>query len=283
MKNKFKTVNKQQISIVINSLGNPIRCADKQQMRNTCICTITRDELRNPAGGIIDYVESTAPYVGALAVLDTFSIDGTWIALNELKKRHPNLYLSRRPFLGFDHARNLSINLGKKSQQKYFFTMDADERLFPENFSKLGAILEENVDFCQVNFTHMDENSSEGGQSCRLSAIVPFYLNPRFERSFGEELQFDRLVQKPIYESGVTIKHFQPSEYKSWQQKRDHYYDLLIKLRDSNLLASRLIMPFMCPSLFHGFYGWKTINRQRKTMSELRELTTAEIGLFYNE
>lgn len=53
---------------------------------NTSLCSIVRDELMNPAGGIKDFMECIVPYVERAVIVDTGSLDGTREVLEEAKK-----------------------------------------------------------------------------------------------------------------------------------------------------------------------------------------------------
>ena len=48
------------------------------------LAAIVRDEIMNPAGGIVDFVESVIPFLEEAVIVDTGSVDGTREALEEL-------------------------------------------------------------------------------------------------------------------------------------------------------------------------------------------------------
>ena len=42
---------------------------------DTSLCAIVRDEITNSAGGIIDFIDTTIPYLESAIVVDTGSVD----------------------------------------------------------------------------------------------------------------------------------------------------------------------------------------------------------------
>ena len=73
---------------------------------DTSICAIVRDEIMNAAKGIVDFVESTVPFVEEAVIVDTGSKDGTREALEELSAVYPNLRVLDRPFDDYASSRN---------------------------------------------------------------------------------------------------------------------------------------------------------------------------------
>src|SRR3989344_6293206 len=118
-------------------------------LQNTSLCAIVRDEIMNPAGGIVDFVESTAPFVEEAVILDTGSVDGTREKLDELKTKHPNLRVVHHPFEGYVTSRNRALSSVRTSR---VLILDADERLTREDFVNLGEMTENTKDFLGFNF-----------------------------------------------------------------------------------------------------------------------------------
>ena len=78
---------------------------------DTALCAIVRDEMINPAGGIVDFVDSTVPFVEQAVILDTGSVDGTKEALEELNSKYPNLTVAHDKFRGYAQSRNQALGL----------------------------------------------------------------------------------------------------------------------------------------------------------------------------
>ncbi len=57
----------------------------------TSLCAIVRAEMMNPSGGIVNFLESTVPFVEEAIIVDTESIDGTRDALEKFKRKFSNL------------------------------------------------------------------------------------------------------------------------------------------------------------------------------------------------
>ena len=141
---------------------------------NIEVCVITCDELQNPAGGVVDLVDSTLPLVGSMAVLDTGSKDGTKEKLEQLSQQYPNLrvitydrslrdiFLFRNPALGYfpdgkeyDVMREALRNesplrfsyaaarnyLDSLADLPYILMLDSDERLTVADFQTLGRTM----------------------------------------------------------------------------------------------------------------------------------------------
>ena len=94
-------------------------------LKDTSLCTIVRDEIDNPAGGVVDFVDSVMPYVEEGVVLDTGSTDGTRGALEDLQKKYSNLRVFDRAFDGFASSRNYAL---RGVRTKRAFVLDADDR-----------------------------------------------------------------------------------------------------------------------------------------------------------
>jgi glycosyltransferase involved in cell wall biosynthesis len=57
--------------------------------------------MQNPAGGIIDFLAWTLPFVEEAVVVDTGSKEGTREILAEAAKYYPHLRVYDHPFKGF--------------------------------------------------------------------------------------------------------------------------------------------------------------------------------------
>ncbi|MDO8656691.1 MAG: glycosyltransferase, partial [Nanoarchaeota archaeon] len=108
------------------------------RLPDTSLCAIVRDEAMNPAGGIIDFVDSTLPFVEQAVIVDTGSVDGTREMLEQLESEYRNLTIVDAPFTDYASARNVSL---KYAKTKIALVLDADERLNRTDFKKLSATM----------------------------------------------------------------------------------------------------------------------------------------------
>ncbi len=222
------------------------------------LCAIVRDEIMNPAGGIVDFIDSTMPYLEAGVVVDTGSIDGTRQALEELKTRYPNLAVLYRGFDGFASSRNYSL---RQVQMPYAFVLDADERLTKEDFKFLRLVMEDNnalgysFGFIVV-FPNREEEGIDG-------------LNPRLFRT-GKRIRYVNDVQERLHRrngpvgrkymvpAGIDIKHIRAEE-RTRELKDLRWYQPLIRWVDS---GKQDPCPVQSQSL--DFESWKTYNPRRE-------------------
>lgn len=108
------------------------------KLENLCLCAIVRDEEINPAGGIQDFLDCTLPYVGSAVIIDTGSSDGTRDILEESMEKYPHLRVYDEKFQGYAEARNLSLEKARQFfRGSYALVLDADERLFQQDFTIL--------------------------------------------------------------------------------------------------------------------------------------------------
>ncbi len=204
---------------------------------DTSLCAIVRDELNNAAWGIIDFVDSTLPYVEAAVIVDTGSEDGTREALEELKAKYPNLEVLDLKFQGFAHARNFSLDHCKTRRA---LVLDADERFTRDDFGVLAEeISATDREFHSFEFLDVYENGDE---------VVRVYNNPRlfdagkigFEMEVGEFMVWKNewkgcmvnYDSKPF--SKVRIKHFRSTE-EARKQKNVQFYFPILHRRDNHV------------------------------------------------
>jgi len=169
------------------------------------LCAIVRDELINPAGGIEDFVRSTAPFVGRMTIVDTGSKDGTREKLRGLQKGYPSLNIAeydssmRDAYLFVDPrvmmagilkpeemladtpnrfsyaaARNYAVSL---TQSKWLLVLDADERLTPDDFGRIARLRRQHPHARGFNFDF--RNIYLGGKDEVIKAESRSALNPR--------------------------------------------------------------------------------------------------------
>ena len=176
---------------------------------DTSLCAIVRDEIMNPAGGIVDFVDSTLPYVEAGVIVDTGSKDGTREALEEMKLKYSHLEVYDYPnFQSYGDARNLSL---EKCRTKKILVLDADERLTRRDFHVLFESM--NSPFASSAYDFDILNIWGDSESQPLLSKNPW--NPRLFESKGA------IFHGNVWECvsgvhrgeniGVVIKHFRPS------------------------------------------------------------------------
>lgn len=197
------------------------------KLQDVCLCAIVKNEKINPAGGIVDYIDSVVPYVGAAVIIDTGSTDGTREILDKCSNKYSNLKIFDREFKGFSDARNYSIFEGKKSDRKYAFFLDADERLSGSDFEKLNHVTNKfgsgvySFDFYHISF----ENGKRDYSPTWHNRLVSFVSNPIFKRKVYETLDTTAIQE---FFTGIHIKHFLPSkdirfQKLDWYKSMDPY------------------------------------------------------------
>ena len=199
---------------------------------DTSLCAIVRDEIMNPAGGIVDFVDSTLPYVESGVIVDTGSKDGTREALEELKLKYSHLEVYDLEFQGFAHARNESL---KHCKTKRALVLDADERLTRADFEYVREkiLSPENVLVGIYNFGFLNVYQDKTSDSREG-------LNPRLFNVDG--LNFEELVwevakytaigrQYNIHRLETKIKHFCPSQ--ELLKMKDHFYKQFDDLKEN--------------------------------------------------
>jgi glycosyltransferase involved in cell wall biosynthesis len=209
------------------------------KLPNICLCAIVRDEEINPAGGIQDFLDCTLPFVENAVIVDTGSTDKTREILEDAKSKYPNLKVEGYLFDGYAQARNFSLvharNLGD-----YALVLDADERLFAEDFSKLNKTLESNP--AGINFMIQDiflntqvKQYYSGLHNPRCFSLKTeerfHYKNIRGENTYcewlytsgGKVIDLGELLTGKIIDSEITIKHFLPPTQNGIIEKENWY------------------------------------------------------------
>src|SRR3989344_6360433 len=95
-------------------------------LQDITLTMIVRDELMNPAGGLLPMLEYHLPHLPEAVVLDTGSVDGTRQLLEHLQGQYPQLKVYDAKFNGYGFAR---IEANQHVSTEYSFMLDADERL----------------------------------------------------------------------------------------------------------------------------------------------------------
>jgi glycosyltransferase involved in cell wall biosynthesis len=233
---------------------------DRPILKNTCLCAIVRDEAMNPAGGIVDFIDSTVPNVTSAVIVDTGSVDGTRELLEEAQSRYPHLRVYDRQFRGFADARNYSI---EQTEAEKVLVLDADERLTQDDFRKLRDDLsEEDIVGCFFRIFHINPSGTKvemqtfgGTHHARLFKRPAFrgYTGEVWERpDFGG--QVNNLLFSHL--NPATIKHFVPTD-SALNAKKTNFYDAFFPNRH---LGSNLSDLASIPR----FSEWKKYNRVRE-------------------
>jgi len=199
-------------------------------IKDTSLCAIVRDEIINPAGGIVDFIDSTMPFLEAGVVVDTGSIDGTREALEELALKYKNLKVYYRKFDNYEYSRNFSL---QEVKTEMAFVLDADERLTTTDFKGLKEFIEENKRYAGYNFFFIDVYPDK-----ELSRKLGDFHNPRLfnidkkTKYFGyvyENLQYNG---EAFWREQLTkcvpqiIKHFCPKEDILNRKEKEWYGEL---------------------------------------------------------
>lgn len=231
------------------------------KLEDTCLCAIVRDEKVNPAGGILDYVESVVPYVNAAVIVDTGSIDGTREILEECEGKYSNLTVCDRKFKGFSDARNYSLKMGKKFGAEYALVLDADERLTGEDF--------EVISYCMGNFPSEDSYvfdfhhvSFENG----AHSTFPEWNHRLFRfnnvRSFsGRIYETLNFFQGTAGHLPVEIKHFLSSF--DGRSAKSAWYNKIRNMFPEET-SGRKAFEDLEPMKHQGFDLWKEVNPYRE-------------------
>ena len=233
------------------------------KLNDTTLCAIVRDEIENPAGGIIDFINSTVPFVQEAVIVDTGSIDWTREILRELSKEYDNLKIIYSEFIDYSSARNISL---KYARTEYVLVLDADERLTREDFKDLKSLLQKRqkpgYNFQLVNVYLYGESYSNLHNprlfQFRSSFGIPFYINEHnrdCEHLYLHKKFPFRFDSIPFFtkDINITIKHFLLSHQLRFD-KRNNWYRQIVE--NSNV---KIIPP---PSLIS--INWKEFNPRRE-------------------
>jgi hypothetical protein len=230
------------------------------------LAAIVRDELMNSAGGIIDFVESTVPFVEEAVIVDTGSKDGTRETLEDLEARYPNLVVLDRPFDDYASSRNFSLD---HVQTKYAFVLDADERLTRGDFVNLKQTMENKpVLYYQFDFLNVANSVYPGvGHNPRLFALEKTkYFNQKnnlgeylFINKILKRICADNLFNKSVSENSaltrIDIKHFYTQDFKGFMAKNSFWYRGVVMKGMGDIIA---------PSETKDFESWKEFNPRRE-------------------
>ncbi len=227
----------------------------KSQLDHVCLCAIVRDEEMNPAGGIMDFLDCTLPHGGSAVVVDTGSADKTMELLTAAQKRYSHLHVADYLFDGYAPARNFSLRVAiNQKLGHYALVLDADERLFEEDFCKLGELSEKYGRLIEGNFginlmirnidpdtspMQLTTDSYAGLHNPRFFTLSPEFRYATEERGYFEEHLYWRgkhlaCETTKTVDGSVVIKHFRPEDHAATSKER--WYR---NLKDINLQIQR--------------------------------------------
>jgi glycosyltransferase involved in cell wall biosynthesis len=119
---------------------------------NTTLAAIVRNEIMNPAGGIVSFVTAHVGLVEEMVVVDTGSTDGTRQVLEELQRTNPNLRVVDHRFHNYGDARNHALTAVKTP---YTLVLDADELLLAEQLTKVRDTMATSTRKGRWNFANL--------------------------------------------------------------------------------------------------------------------------------
>ncbi len=243
---------------------------------DTTLCAIVRDEAMNPAGGIVDFVDSTVPFVEEAVIVDTGSVDGTREMLEQLESEYHNLTVVDATFIDYASARNVSL---KYAKTKRALVLDADERLTRKDFRDLKKIVERE-NFIGYNFqianVYPNEERGMGGlHNPRLFTIEPrnrrytgraYYCNTNGKK--GEWLYIDSAPSRDKTKTIVRMDSFEYSDHIDIAVK--HFFASLSGAHNkweywySRVIDNRKLLRVPPPSQQLRFDSWKQYNPRRE-------------------
>ncbi len=226
-------------------------------LTNVSLCAIVRDEKMNPAGGIVDFLDTIVPHVAEAVIVDTGSIDGTREILEAAKEKHLNLKVVDHVWKGYADARNRSLDA---ATQPYAFILDADERIERKSIDAIKEALDNfEQDYFDITSTHISPDGRTTTNGCEVPTMTLRILKaaPRFRflatgnggaYEYISMIQYGRVrVHNPI--ANATILHFLPDHEGLALKTTGWYYS----------------MDILCvaPSEVPSFPKWKAFNPQR--------------------
>ncbi len=230
-----------------------------KRLNNVSLCTIMRDEIYNPAGGIEDFIHSTLPYVEQAVIVDTGSVDSTWDKLQEFQQQYTHLRVFQKKFNNFADMRNYALSF---VTTKMVLILDADERLTARDFKRLAKIINTNPDAIGFKlrtyciYKDKSEDYEVEGHHPRLFKIQEGMEYRVGKECYGEYLYLDNkcVSQKPNgnVSTNVKIKHFCLGTAAD-DMKVDNWYELI---KNKGLMN-------IAPSTVFGFSKWTEFNPRR--------------------
>lgn len=232
--------------------GHPI-------LRGITLAAIVRDEMKNPAGGLIDWINSTVPYVERAVIVDTGSSDKTAEVLEQARKHFKNLEVYHTNWAGFSAARNYVMN---KVETPRALILDADEIIADEFLSPsrgFGHLQMELAGYARdarikipVNtvYAELGDLPCEDAINPRIILAEDWFEVKDKKRDCFEYVNTagDEGIE---IRSPVAVWHFLPGVFEN-VLKQEHYYGDNSFMMDTPLQNA-------------GVYGWKKFNFCRDT------------------
>jgi glycosyltransferase involved in cell wall biosynthesis len=236
----------------------------QSKLYNTSLCSIVRDEIMNPAGGIERFVHSHVPFVEEAIIVDTGSKDGTREILEKLKGIYDNLKVIDLPFEGYAETRNRALSYVNK---KNVLILDADELIThkkPNNDWGIiqNFLLNKKYDSFSFFFDIISKEkilkNESSGQPIRIidSSIKNPFIKTLWEKA-------DKTKLKNTCNLPVSIKHFLPSEIAMKIKLDEWYMDNFYDYKNDFSDIERLEAWKESPSNFPNFKLWKEYNPRR--------------------
>lgn len=195
-------------------------------LKGVTLAAIVRDEMINLAGGVVDFVERTVPFVERAVILDTGSRDGTREALEKLESTYSHLKVFDREFDGnYSKSRNFSL---ENVNTDYTLVLDCDERLTRKDFSEIDDLIGKKEGDKGYRFSVLyvySDGKTYPQKDChdiRLFKSDAF----RFEKSVWEIIKVLPEKNVDIVRIPVNIKHFVASQEMIETKKREWYHHL---------------------------------------------------------
>ncbi len=163
---------------------------EQPKLSDVTLTMIVRDELMNPAGGLLPMLEYHLPHFPETVVLDTGSVDGTRQLLEHMAGEYPQLKVYDAKFEGYGYAR---MTANRYVTMPYTFMLDADERLeginsFVEWWENIKdeektLLLGVNFRFKNVHWNGPSKGGTGWNPRLALQAKVNFWNKPLGELS----------------------------------------------------------------------------------------------------
>ncbi|PIN90470.1 hypothetical protein COU60_01440 [Candidatus Pacearchaeota archaeon CG10_big_fil_rev_8_21_14_0_10_34_76] len=213
---------------------------------DTTLCAIVRDEVMNPAGGVLRFLRSVMPHVVEGIVVDTGSIDGTRELLERAKRDFPNLKVFDYEFNGYAESRNFSL---KFCETERALILDADELILQEDYPRIARTLKRAPCAARWDFDFKDVFDfgvyDGSGHPTRLFDVKNNNFHNVESEWHGEFLDYRG---DPSW-MGVDIFHFSPPSN-----------GLISKIKEWYGQGS---LPLEPPSKTNGFSSWKPFRPAR--------------------
>ncbi|MFH1649936.1 MAG: glycosyltransferase [Candidatus Woesearchaeota archaeon] len=236
-------------------------------LNDTTLCAIVRDEMMNPAGGIVRFCDSVLPHVEQAVIVDTGSTDGTLEELEKIRSKFPHLTVKSRHFDGYASSRNFSLNHAKT---KFILVLDADEVIRQRDYANIAeftrTIDADWNDFVGLNFKFIrvglpGEEFPQLGHNPRLFRNKPQF---RYDRVQWEQLYNAQghTVARYCDNIDIRIYNFMASVEADNIKKRE-WYDA-IKAATNTPTDTDARIKQLSPAQAPYFFMWKAYNPQRE-------------------